>query len=251
MRAWRQWLNQWYNRGMQFVHHEGERVCPDAPDLIFEGHLENYRFMAQFIVGMEVLDVGCGNGYGAQWLLDAGAVGVHGIDRSRSALRYARRRYGDARLVFQRMNAERLQFPPTRFDVVTSLENLEHLRHPERCIAETRRVLRANGLFLLATPNKEISAPGEGRCPNRYHRTEFDFDGLDGLLRRHYRETAIFETGFPGCEVGRRLKDARRGRGRIGIEAFDQARVQVGPYTVDLSHRHNSHSFLAMAWGTR
>lgn len=229
--------------------HSGERVYPNDADPLFEAHLENYRFMSQFVSGANVLDVGCGCGYGSHFLLSAGAQQVYGIDYSRKALRYARRHYKDPMLTFLHMNAEALTFPDASFDVAVSLENLEHLAQPAQCIAEARRVLRPNGLLLLATPNKDISSPLQERCPNPYHLVEFDYDSLDGLLREHFAEVAIFETLYEGSEVTKQLTADRRQRQRIGIEAYDASSIVVGHRKVDLKHRHNEASFLAMAWG--
>jgi len=228
-----------------------ERVSPEDPSLVFHGHLEVYRFVAQFVRDADVLDVGCGNGYGCHHLLTEGARRVLGIDYSRRALRYASSHYPDPRLIFKKMNAEKLEFPDASFDVASSLENLEHLPHPERCIAEVRRVLRPEGLLVLATPNKEISSPGMLRRPNPFHLIEFDYDMLDGLLRQHFAEVAIFETLYAGTLPTQRLKSERRVRERIGIEAVGDRQIQLGPRLVDLTHRQNSHSFIALAWGRR
>jgi 2-polyprenyl-3-methyl-5-hydroxy-6-metoxy-1,4-benzoquinol methylase len=226
----------------------GERVCPDQPDIVFQGHMEVYRFMAQFVTGKAVLDVGCGTGYGSDFLLRQGARTVCGIDYSRKAITYARKHFDSPGLAYRRMNAEVLEFPAQSFDVVTSSENLEHLPHPEKNVAEIRRVLAPGGLLLLGTPNKEISSPGMKICPNIYHLREFTFEDLDALLRRQFSSVHIFETTFAGEEESRRLKAERRQRGRIGLEPHGQAAIQLGPFTVDLTHLANSHSFLAMAW---
>ena len=229
--------------------HAGERVCPDDANPLFEAHLENYRFMSQFVSGANVLDIGCGCGYGSHFLLKAGAQQVYGIDYSRKALRYARRHYKDSMLTFLRMNAEALTFSDASFDVVVSLENLEHLAQPTRCIAESRRVLRPNGMLLLATPNKDISSPLMEKCPNPFHTVEFDYDSLDGLLRQHFAEVAIFETLYEGSDITKQLTENRRRQHRIGIEAHAELSIVVGDREVDLTHRQNEASFLALAWG--
>ena len=50
-------------------------------------------------------------------------------------------------------SAETLPFPEKRFDFVISLHMVEHLQRPEEFIRETARVLRPDGILILATPN--------------------------------------------------------------------------------------------------
>lgn len=228
-----------------------ERVSPDNPNLSFYGHLETYRFVSQFVRDAQVLDVGCGTGYGCHHLLGEGARRVDGIDYSRKAIRYARSHYADPRLTYHEMNAEKLDFPDNHFDVVSSLENLEHLPHPERCLAEVRRVLRPDGLLVLGTPNKEISSPGLRCGINPFHLIEFDYDMLDALLHQHFAEVTLFEPFLEGGPHSKALKAERRRRQRIGIETMGDVTISVGPRQVALKHRQNSHSFLALAWGQK
>jgi SAM-dependent methyltransferase len=48
---------------------------------------------------------------------------------------------------------ERLPFADGTFDAVVSLEGIEHLLLPARCLAEFCRVLRPGGVLILTTPN--------------------------------------------------------------------------------------------------
>ena len=74
-------------------HHTRERVCPEFATGNFENHRKVYEFAAQFARDARVLDVGCGTGYGAALLADAGAASVTGIDNSEEAIGYARRKF--------------------------------------------------------------------------------------------------------------------------------------------------------------
>jgi SAM-dependent methyltransferase len=49
-------------------------------------------------------------------------------------------------------DAEKLSFPDRSFGTVLMFELLEHLAHPDRAIAEARRVLRDGGLLALSVP---------------------------------------------------------------------------------------------------
>ncbi len=47
----------------------------------------------------------------------------------------------------------RLPYPDGFFDGIVSLEGIEHLESPARCLEEFARVLRAGGWLVLSTPN--------------------------------------------------------------------------------------------------
>ncbi len=229
--------------------HTGERVSPEIPDDNFRAHLLVYQFMAQFVKGKTVLDIGCGTGYGAHYLLQQGAESVWGVDVSKDAITYAKKHYTDARISFREMNAEMLNLPNDSFDVVTSSENLEHLKNPSKCIAEIKRVLKRKGLLLLGTPNKELSSPGSDKSGNPFHVKEFTFEELDAVLRKHFRSVFIFENTLESPHrEGKRMKEDRRKRRRIGLEPGDRKSARVGHLQVDLTNLKNTHSFMVIAW---
>lgn len=95
----------------------------------------------------EILDVGCGTGANVLLLREFGRV--HGVDAHDEALRLCRER-GIAEV--ERGNAEELEFPDQSFDLVTSLEVLEHVEDDFRALREVARVLRVGGRALITVP---------------------------------------------------------------------------------------------------
>ena len=98
--------------------------------------------------GRRVLDLGCRDG--ALTRAYAGGNEVVGVDADREALAAA------ATLGIETHWADLdapLEFPDGSFDVVVAGELLEHLRDPERLVAEIRRVLRPGGTFVGSVPN--------------------------------------------------------------------------------------------------
>ena len=99
--------------------------------------------------GKRVLDVGCR--YGALTRAYAEGNEVVGVDVDREALEEAQRELG---IETHWANVEEgLAFEDASFDVVVAGELLEHVRDPDRVVAEARRVLRPCGTFVGSVPN--------------------------------------------------------------------------------------------------
>ena len=98
----------------------------------------------------EVLDVGCGGGFLANFLADLGHQ-VTGLDASADALRVAALHDRSRSVRYCQGDALRLPFPDASFDVACAMDFLEHVAEPDRVIAEAARVLRPSGLFFFHT----------------------------------------------------------------------------------------------------
>lgn len=110
---------------------------------------------AGLMPGERVLDVACGT---AITTLDAaarvspGGV-VVGTDLSGRMVEAARERATQARhsnVRFERMDAEKLEFPDKSFDVALCALGLMYMPNPARAILEMRRVLHERGRVILA-----------------------------------------------------------------------------------------------------
>ncbi|MDZ4704230.1 MAG: methyltransferase domain-containing protein [Saprospiraceae bacterium] len=53
-------------------------------------------------------------------------------------------------------NALNLTFPDNTFDLLLSMEVIEHVGHPERMVSEVRRVLKPGGLALITFPSLDF-----------------------------------------------------------------------------------------------
>ena len=95
--------------------------------------------------GAQCLDVGCGDGRtSGPWLLGRGCSYL-GVDISESAVEEARANGLQAQLID---DAASLPIPDGAYDVVVSVEVLEHLFLPLEALAEMVRVLRPGGLLM-------------------------------------------------------------------------------------------------------
>ena len=160
----------------------GERLVPDAHrgQLIYAEHLARYELAAQYASSRRVLDAGCGEGYGTDLLASAGAASVVGVDVDEPTIEHARERYGHD---FQVADLAELPFADDSFDLVVCFEAIEHVADARRVVAELRRVLVADGVLVISTPN-----PAEYVVENEFHVREFTPDEFAELLDEHFHE---------------------------------------------------------------
>lgn len=116
----------------------------------------------------QVLDYGCGDGSLIERLLEAG-VACSGCDASPLAVSRLQQRL-EGRRGWQGAfltSGVGLPFGDDKFDVVTCIETLEHVRSEslQPLLREIKRVLRPNGLLLVTTPFEEDLEVSMHYCP--------------------------------------------------------------------------------------
>jgi ubiquinone/menaquinone biosynthesis C-methylase UbiE len=145
-----------------------------------------YTYAARLCEGKNVLEVGCGAGMGLGLLTKRARVVVAG-DYSERLLRQALAHYRE-RVPLVRLDAHRLPFATSSFDVVLLFEAIYYLKNPEQFLRECYRVLRAAGTLLLCLPNKEWTAFHSSPLSTRY----FSTGELRELLTRCRFEAEIY-----------------------------------------------------------
>lgn len=133
---------------------------------------------------LDIIDVGCGAGWLCSSLTSYGRV--TGTDLASDLVERAQQRWPDVRFVGGDFMS--LPFEANAFDAVISLEVLSHVEDQPAFIAKLARLLRPNGMLLLATQNRPVlerlnnippSPPGALR---RW----VDRDELRALLAPHF-----------------------------------------------------------------
>lgn len=157
----------------------GERTVPGIwhENYWFRRHEVVYESLLTIVDGQKVLEAGCGEGYGAQ-LLAARAGSVHAIDYDDYATGFVRQAYPTIPVV--RGNLVTLPYADACFDVVVSLQTIEHLWDQGAFLAECIRVLRPGGSLVVSTPNTLTFPPG-----NIYHPKEMAPAELRDLVMTH------------------------------------------------------------------
>jgi len=97
-----------------------------------------------------VLDVGCGTGN----LLKRLTGELYGIDTNLEMLRFAKQQLPNATLLFQ--DAVALKFNDGSFDGVSCINMLYYVDEPNKVLKETHRVLKPNGILVVAGPKPNI-----------------------------------------------------------------------------------------------
>ena len=156
----------------------GERTLPDVPaeNYWYRRHLAVYEWIAGQTGGTRMLDLGCGEGYGAATLALGDAVSVVGVDANPEAYEHARLRYTEPGLRFERGLVETWGAPGT-FDVITFLQTVEHVQDPVAVLSHVSELLAPAGVAYISTPNLLRIAPlGAKKSDNPWHLREYKAD---------------------------------------------------------------------------
>jgi SAM-dependent methyltransferase len=166
----------------------GERTLPDVPaeNYWYRRHLAVYEWVAARTIGARVIDMACGEGYGAE-VLSRGAASVVGVDANPEAHEHSRLRYRRENLVFERGLVE-THGEPGAFDAVVFLQTIEHVQDPAAVLAHFRALLAPGGVAYVSTPNLLTLAPrGASKSDNPWHIREYRVDEFRALC------TGVFE----------------------------------------------------------
>lgn len=158
-----------------------ERIDPNkvpwyGKKLVLE-HKERYEFAKRSVKGKIVAELGCGTGYGTYLLTKAGAKKIYAIDVSKEAITYAKRHYYHRNIEYSVADALHVTLPSNSIDCVIAFEVIEHIKKDTHFLKEVFRILKKNGIFILSTPNKDLSL-GD----NPYHFKEYSFTELQKVL---------------------------------------------------------------------
>src|ERR1700761_1785362 len=159
----------------------GERTVPGLAEenYWFRRHEVVYERLADRCAGRDVLEAGCGEGYGADLIADR-AHRVIGLDYDDSAVAHVRARY--PRVEMHQGNLAELPLADGAVDVVVNFQVIEHLWDQGQFVAECFRVLRRGGALLMSTPNRITFSPGRDTPINPFHTRELNAAEMTELL---------------------------------------------------------------------
>jgi SAM-dependent methyltransferase len=107
--------------------------------------LDHFALDESFYDGKRLLDIGCGPRGSLTWA--GGALERVGLDPL--VARYRELQQGDHGMTYVEAGAEAIPYPDGHFDVVSTINSLDHVEDVDRAIAEITRVTRSGGTLLL------------------------------------------------------------------------------------------------------
>jgi 2-polyprenyl-3-methyl-5-hydroxy-6-metoxy-1,4-benzoquinol methylase len=165
-----------------------ERFTPGTfgPKTAYE-HWSRYLFALPWVRGRDVLDYGCGTGFGSRLLAEA-AREVLAVDRAPGAIAYAEEHHSHPRCRFEPCDALPTALPAASRDVVVCFEVIEHLHEQRELLGEFRRILRPDGVLLVSTPDPAYTA---GLGDNPYHVREMPRDEFVAMVGEFFTHRQV------------------------------------------------------------
>ncbi|HEX4998097.1 MAG TPA: class I SAM-dependent methyltransferase, partial [Terriglobia bacterium] len=172
----------------------GERYVPTMEGPLKYEHVHRYVLASAFAGGRTVLDLACGEGYGAAILASTGQV-VVGVDADAEIVAHAADTYEADNLHFLVGACEAVPIADATFDLVTSFETIEHHDRHDEMLGEIKRLLKPGGVLIISSPSK-VSYSDESGYVNPYHVRELYYEEFRRLLKKHFRNLRFFGQKF-------------------------------------------------------
>src|SRR5262245_42583534 len=181
------------------VGNNGERHVPtlDPESKNHYRHLTAYHFVMSFVKDKEVLDYGCGSGYGTNLLWRRGGLkSVLGVDVDARAIEYCKRSYPDLAEHFAVVSTDQRPMPRDEYDIIVLFQTLEHVAEAGALLRHLSGFLRQEGLLFVTTPNVAIEGGDPFHPSNRHHFREYDRNALRTTCREVF--AGVEELGIHG-----------------------------------------------------
>lgn len=199
---------------MKEIINTGERILLEKETpLMIARHFCAYKYAKDFVSGKEILDIGCGEGYGSDFLVGY-AKSVLGIDYDAAVIDYAKNKYRKSGLEFLVLDIKDLDSLGRKFEVICSFQNIEHIRDTERLLKNISGLLKEDSVFICSTCNIKDASPGSAAPSNKFHVKEYLVDEFRNLLESKFSKVEMF-----GLKRGLTLKIFRRLK-KIGLFNF-------------------------------
>ncbi len=145
-------------------------------------HCARYANILHLVKDKVVLDIACGEGYGSALMRMAGAKRVVGIDISEDSIKHAKKLFvvNGAEYIAGDANTVSEMFGSDVFDIVVSIETLEHIDTPEVFLKAIKSVSKENAIYYVTCPNDYWYYPTDEES-NPYHVRKYNFEEFHAL----------------------------------------------------------------------
>lgn len=175
----------------------GERVSPQWQNDCYFAHLSIYYFASQFCQDKRVLDAGSGTGYGAAYLANQGAQFVQAIDISEKSVGFSRHYFKRPNLQFRAMDLQGIaELTEQRFDVIYSSNVLEHVPDVSAFLHAAWKLLKPEGVLIVAVPPLVDEASRKADLGNPYHLNSWSPLQWHHALNLYFAEIQSYRHGF-------------------------------------------------------
>lgn len=164
-----------------------ETITSDNP--IHQRLLKAYVIASGMVSG-NLLEVGCGEGRGIEWLTPK-VAGYSAIDKIVAVVEKLKAKYPQGHMISG--NIPPLPYADNSFDCVISFQVIEHIKDDHTFLKEISRVLKPGGLALISTPNRPMSL-----SRNPWHEREYTADEFTTLAKKYFSKVEM--KGIAGNE---------------------------------------------------
>jgi SAM-dependent methyltransferase len=217
-------------------------------------HLARYQLASGMCAKKRVLDVACGAGYGAEFMTRRwGAESVDGVDVSPEAIEQAKKLFGSTRNRFHCSDVAQLGalFGDAKFDLITSLETIEHLTDPVGFLQTLKKLLAPGGTIILSCPNDHwyYVAPEQ---KNPFHIRKYTFEEFRATTEAVLGPARGFMLGAPvagflNIAVDSRLLSRKMASPATMLDADSDIAASVVPTTEEVNA--SNCSYFVAVWG--
>lgn len=179
----------------EIIWNDGERSIPEIWMLhpnrrfVYFALLSLYEFATRYTEGKNVLDFGCGVGYGSYYLASRGAKNVVGIEIDEKSYRYGCDRYRHDNMTILDKDIESLAQDPNyigSFDVIYCSNVMEHIVAYKAALLAVKKLLAPKGVYIQITP------PSGKAKGNPYHVTNFTVPEWSEILKDYFAGQKYF-----------------------------------------------------------
>lgn len=175
-----------------------------------------YNFVSKYLKDRLVLDLGCGPRKEA-YIFSENSQRVIASDISVKAVLYAKKHFLRRNLSYIAMDACEIAFKDNSFDVVVSLEVIEHLLDYHKFLKEVKRIIKPQGLCIFSTPHKRpIGVNPKDAVINPHHLKEFMLDEFKDILHKYFSNVEIFGQSLT-IDITGKFGEFKHSLNRIGI----------------------------------
>lgn len=156
----------------------------------FWDHVVRYWWAAKQAKDLDVLDCGCGKGYGA-FILSQFAKTVTAVDLNEHSLKIAKKSFADflpeEKLNFFKQDIFKLNELGKKFDLIVAFEVIEHIppETTDEFLLSLENVLKPGGTLLISTPNHDVVMRSRVSVPS-FHINNFKAIELRNVLSKHF-----------------------------------------------------------------